>query len=170
MGFNDWINIQPTGFRLEDHADEWAQLAHEKLAQRLQTSLRSRVDPGINAEDANRAQAVRVKAEGNRLVISEESQGKVLQAAAATVAPARPGASLDDLFTSSLGPPEIIDIDGGGQGVAFRVLKEDQVFNTVQADRDDAVERVMTDTLRAGIVEAYEEAAGEIAGRYPRNR
>lgn len=168
-GFNDWIYFAPKPQASVDRWDEVDAAAREKLARDLQTRLRGRLDPGIGAAAAQRAQAVRVQSEGDRLVIDQADQGDVLGASSEMVAAVGEEVkSVDQLFELGSGVPSAVQGPGGETKMVFRTVSLETLFGEQKQDEQDlVVEQTTTDVLRGGIVDAYEEAMNDVARRHP---
>ena len=171
-GFNDWVYFEPASVAGIDSANEVDALARENLARRTQEALRSRIDPGISLRDARRAQAVRVRSEGDRLVIDQDDQADVLDAASGmtkeepddTVA-----STVEQLFETSSGVPKAVVGSDGQERLAFRSISIESLFGAQrQTTQDQAIEQSVTENLRTNIVDAYEDAVSEVGRRHPR--
>jgi hypothetical protein len=169
-GFNDWIFFSPKGSPALEHSREVDAQARETLARDLQTRLRGRIDPGISAAAAVRAQAIRVQSEGDRLVIDQEDQGAVLAASAGMVAGdnGQEASSIEQLFELSSGIPSAVQEQDGGTRLIFRTITLESLLGDQRVnERDLLVEQTTTETLRSGIVGAIEEAVTDVARRHP---
>lgn len=158
MGFTDWFTISPKSHPLVDRHEEVTEAIHEDLAGRLQDKLRLRLDQGVDLRTAMQAQAVRVAAEGNRLVISEKKQEAVLKNGGKRV-------NFDDLFSLSSGVPEVLD---GGR-IAFRSMTDGELFNSQQW-RDDVVDRTVQELMQQDYVDVVEQAARKVALEHPTDK
>lgn len=169
-GFNDWIFFSAKGSPALEHSDEVNTQARETLARDLQTRLRGRIDPGISSKAALRAQAIRVQAEGDRLVIDQEDQGAVLAASSdmADTGDGQEATSIEDLFKLNSGVPDAVQGPDGETRLIFRTITLESLLGTQRAnERDLLVEQTTTETLRAGIVGAIEEAVADAGRRHP---
>ncbi|MFQ5351812.1 MAG: hypothetical protein ACE5D3_01925 [Candidatus Binatia bacterium] len=166
MRFEDFIEIVPGPSVGIDRHGEVTDLARERLARSVQMRLRGSVDFGVDRRAAQRAQAIRVAAEGERLVIREEDQAAVLGAAAGSASNSHEPETIDDLFEPSSGVPKL-----SNGSLLFRTVSAKSMFGVQrQKQMDDGVERTVTDTLRAGIVDAFEESFDEVARRHPEEK
>ena len=168
--FGDMIQIVPAEDVRIKYRDEVTELARERLARDVQQRLRGRVDFGVGVNAARRAQAIRVTAKGNRLVIDESDQGAVLGAAGDQVAETDPtlANNVDDLFEPSSGVPRMHTGADGKPRMVFRTITADQIFaGQEQKETDATVEQTVTETVRAGIVDAYDDALQQVARKHP---
>ena len=163
MGFNDWIYLVLEPHPLTHRRDEAERAVGADLARVLETRLRGRVDQALDVRSAERAQAVRVRAEGNRLVIDEREDHGVVRARAPEARVNR--TQLDDLYHTSLAAPEVID-DGR---VAFRTIAEEDLFGS-QAWQDEIVDRTSQDVVMAELVDAFDRASKKVALEHPGDR
>ena len=163
MGWNDWIYVVPQPNPLTHRADEVEREVNSELAGSLETRLRGRIDHGVELRAAERAQAIRVAAEGNRLVIDEGEDHGV------TPAPARSSGQnrtkLDDLFHTSMAVPEVLD-DGS---VAFRVIGEDDLLGA-QERQDETVDHAAQEVLNERLVEIFERAVKKVDLEHPADK
>lgn len=169
-GFNDWIFFDAKGTSPLEHAEEVNNHARQTLARDLQTRLRGRIDPGVGLEGALRAQAVRVSADGDRLVIDQEDQAGVLAASSGMVAGdnGEEASSVEQLFELSSGVPSATQDASGETKMVFRTITLDALLGSQrQNDQDLMVEQTTTEALRSGIVGAFEDASEEVARRHP---
>jgi hypothetical protein len=153
-----------------DRRDEVTENARQRLARDVQLRLRGRVDFGLEPRAAQRAQAIRVTSEGNRLVIDESDQAAVLGAAAGTLRESDPSAvaNMDELFKQGSGVPRMSTGKDGKPRLVFRSIAARDLFEGQrQRETDSSVEQTVTDTLRTGIVDAYEGAFAEVERLHP---
>lgn len=171
MGFNSWIYAEPAGPGAETHGEEIDSLAKAKLASEIQTKVRARIDPGIDLRNASRAQAVRSYADEGNIVIDEKDQAELITGEAEDAGPAgtstTEASTMDDLYSLGSGIPEIIADPDGTTRISFRTIKASSLFGDRQADQDDTVQSIVTDTLQMGIVDAIDEATSDVNRRYP---
>ena len=163
MGFNDWIYLVLEPHPLTHRQGEVEQAIRGDLARALETRLRGRVDQGIDLRSAERAQAVRVRSEGNRLVIDEGADHGVVRARAPHAQENR--TQLDDLYHTSLAPPEVIE-DGR---VVFRTIAEEDLFGA-HAWQDEIVDRTAQDVVMTELVDAFDRASKKVALEHPGDR
>jgi hypothetical protein len=165
-GFNDWISFDPAPMSALERAQEVDDEAHAEIAKRAQTRLRARVDPGVRLQDAFKAQAIRVNAEGGRLVIDEDDQGDVLRDREGEQPEEDDDSLVNDvmqLFEPSSGVPKIVN----GQ-LTYRQISLRALFGEQKKDEQDrVVEGVLHDTIQSSVVDAYEQATNTIGQRYP---
>ena len=159
-GWNDWIYIVPRPHPLAHRQEEVEREVQAQLADKLEARLRARIEPGVDLRHGVRGHAVRVAAEGNRLVIDAEDDHGLREAKAPRSRRRR--ARLEDLFHTSTDPPEPLE-DGT---LAFRVLHEEE-FLSAQAEQDDVVDRTTQDVLHGELVEAYERAVKKVELEHP---
>jgi hypothetical protein len=174
MGFNDWIKFDSAPMALDHRLSEIDEEAKTGLAAEIQTRVRGRIDPGIDLKSARRAQKVRVKAEGGNIVIDEMDQDAVLRQQGnqpqRDISEARAG-GVADLFTMSSGVPEAVRAPDGSNRMVFRSVHAEQLFGQQEQDEQNrVVEQTVTETVRAGIVNAFEKATGEVERRYPEDK
>lgn len=178
MGFNDWIYFEHAGSATTAHAEEVESALKSKLASKVQERLRSRISPGLNADEAVRAGSIRAQASAGGIVIDEDDQAKLLAQATGQVAEKRgskelaPSEAMDvnDLFRQSDGVPKIVQRGDGSKTVAFRTIDVNRLFGEQIDMRDQQVQKVVTDTLQGGIVDSFEESIEEIERTYPSKR
>ncbi len=163
MGFNDWIYLVLESHPLTHRRDEVERAVGEDLARSLETRLRGRIDQGIDLRSAERAQAMRVRSEGNRLVIDEGNDHGIARGRAAE--PQAKRTQLDDLYHTSMAAPEALE-DGR---VAFRAIAEEDLFGS-QAWQDEIVDRTAQDVLTAELVDAFDRATKKVALEHPGDR
>lgn len=173
--FNSWVNIDLRKSASFDKHEEVGELVNEKLAKDIERQVKNKVDPGIHRKGAARAEAVRVKAEGNRFVISSESQGDILNASSKMAkAPAPKGldaASVEELFEPSSGVPETQRRADGTTGLVYRRIELAAVFREQQekAQLYDA-EQAVTNAIKHNLGKRFEEAFEEVDRRNPAER
>lgn len=183
MGFNDFIFFEHDGSTAEKHADEVESALKGKLAAKLQERLRSRISPGLNADEAVRAGSIRAQASAGGIVIDEDDQAKLLSRSGEQVGSSGGGGEgsdgdlggaevmdVNDLFKQSDGVPKIIKRADGGSTVAFRVIDVNRLFGEQIDMRDQEVQKVVTDALQGGMVDSFEESVEEIERTYPSKR
>lgn len=170
MGFSDMIYIDPAPSALDRHAEEVEQRAKAKLAAGIQARLRANVNPGIDLSSARRAQSIRVAERGGSIVIDESDQAAVLSGGAprrqSRVQPQAEG--IESLFKPSSGVPVAKREPDGSTRLVFRTISAGQLFGQQrQFEQDRMVEATVTETLRMGLVDAFEAAGSEIESMYP---
>jgi len=147
--------------------------AKNRLAEMVQQRLRGKIDPGIDLKSAKRSQGVRVTAKGSRLVIDEKDQAAVLRGGMQPqrdISESRAG-GMADLFTMSSGVPQAVRNPDGTTTLAFRSVAAEDLFNIQkQNEQNRMVEETVTETLRMGIVDAFEDAATEVDRRHPEDK
>jgi len=163
MDITGWITFDPTG----GGGDDVDAIAQSRLARDLQSTLRNQIDPGIDLKSARLAQSIRAQATGGQIVIDEDDQAKLFSGGVdgddgGDEEP--PAGNLDDLFKPGSGVPEAVSRPDGSMRLVFRSISAADVFGQQAAQRrSDMVERVVTDTLRNGLVDAIEDATKESA-------
>lgn len=157
MSWQDWIYVVPEPHPLTHRSDEVEREVMTSLAETLETRLRGRIDHGLDLRSGARAEAVRVVAEGNRLVIDDgDDRGVAADGGKPT---------LEALFATSGSAPVALE-DGR---VAFRVLDEDQLFGAEPAN-DELVDHVAEEVVREQLVDAVERASQKVALEHPGDR
>lgn len=173
MGFNDSIYIDPAPMALDQRSEEIDQEAKSSLANQIQSRVRGRVDPGIDLKSARRAQKIRVKENDGNIIIDEEDQSSVLNGGAAPqrdISETRAG-GIADLFSMSSGVPEIARAPDGSNRMVFREIAAEQLFaQQGQDEQDRVVEETVTETVRMGIVSAFDDATKKVEQRYPEDK
>ena len=144
----------------------------EKLGRDIQTDLRTRIDPGLGGKAAATAEAVRVKAEGNRFVIDSESHADVLKAAtrmgSASQDRGLDAESIDDLFTPSSGVPVAQKRADGTTGLVYRRIQLEKVFRKQKAKaQEKTIEQAVVNSVTNNIATRYEEAFDELDRENP---
>jgi hypothetical protein len=162
-GWNDWIYVVPAPHPATHRPEEVEREVNAELASALEARLRGRVDVGVDLGGGTRAHAVRVAAEGNRLVIDEGKDHGVQEAPARRRRRARP--TIEDLFHTSLAEPHVLE-DGR---VAFRVLTEEDLFGADRA-QDEMVDRTAQEILNEQFSEAFERAVKKVELAHPADK
>lgn len=171
MGFNDWIYVEPAKMAIDQHPEEIDALAKEKLSQKIQERLRGTFDDGRVGPEARRAQSIRVKAEGSRLVISEEAADEVLRGNAPRDPTTKQKSGVESLFQMSSGVPDFETMPDGTIRTVFRRISADSLFEAgEQETQDERVKSSISSTVQGHLVDAYEDAASDIEKRYPEER
>ena len=171
MGFNDWIYAQPTKLGSVSKPEEVEEEAKKRIAQKIQTKIRGTLDTGTLGSNARRAQAVRVQAEGNRLVIEEKDNGDILAGRQGKEKPKPPIKSLEQLFQPSSGVPELVTNPDGTTQLAFRTVSANEILGAVsQKDIDGQIKSLVRSTLDNDLMTSFEEAVSEINKRYPEDK
>lgn len=167
----DWVFFEPSSMSALDQFDEVDEAARGILARETEVRLRGKLDPGADLKNAHRSQAVRVQSEGGRLVISSEDPGEVLQAAAESSrggAADNEAAGIEGLFEMSSGIPSVRQGADGKTQLVFKTISMENLFGAQkQVQQDARVEETVTEVVRAGIVDAYDESIKETTRRYP---
>ena len=170
MGFNDWFIFESVPMAAEARFDEVDALAKDELAEKIQSRLRTQVDPGLDIKAAGRAQRIRVRSEKGQIIIDENDQLAVLTGGMSgrkQEEQKQKRSTLLSLFEPSDGVPIPVVGPDGRREFAFRVVKEEQLFKTASDARDQMAEEIVTETLQGGIVDAYERAIKTVNDRYP---
>lgn len=174
-GFNDWIHIQPTPMGIDSYPEELDRRVQVKLAEQIGTRLRTRLDPGIDPKAANRAQAVRSRVDGNRIVIDSRDQLDAVTRAGDNDDSGSDGRGLDvedidDLFNLSSGVPQIDTDPDGNERLVFRRVSSMEKLGLPEDEQDRIVDQAVTEVLQGGIVEAFEEASQGVEDEHPAER
>lgn len=173
MGFNDWIHVDSSPMALDQRSTEIDQEAKTTLANQIQSRVRGRVDPGIDLKSARRAQKIRVQAKDGSIVIDEEDQSAVLSGGTAPqrdISETRAG-GIADLFSMSSGVPEVTRAPDGSNRMVFREIAAEQLFaQQGQDEQNRVVEETVTETVRMGIVGAFDDATKKVEQRYPEDK
>jgi len=162
MDISSWITFDPAG----GDDDDIDSVAQSRLASSLQATLRNQIDPGIDLKSARLAQSIRVQASGGQIVIDEDDQGKILTGGKQEEEDESeaPAGNLEDLFRPGSGVPEAINNPDGSTQLVFRSISAANVFGQqITQRRGEMVERITSETLRNGLVDAIEEASREAA-------
>jgi hypothetical protein len=173
--FNSWVNIDLRKSAAFDKYEEVDELVSEKLAKDIETQLRSRIDPGINRKSATAAEAIRVKAEGNRFVINSESHGDVLKATSKMARePENKGLdaqSIEDLFEPSSGVPIAQKRPDGTTGLVYRRIELAKVFREQkQKAQEKTAEQAIVNAVTTNIGKRFEEAFDDVDRRNPEEK
>ena len=173
MGFNDWIRIDPAPMALDARLNDIDEEAKADLAAQIQTNLRGRIDPGIDLKSARRAQAVRATAKGGQIIIDEHDQDSVLRGGMEPqrdISQAQAGGAAD-LFTMSSGVPQIETRADGTRRMVFRTIAAKDVFaQQAKKEQDRTVENTVTETVRNGVVDAFQDAAKNLDRQHPEEK
>lgn len=167
----NWVNFNlKTGGAFE-RLDEVEKIARDKIAIGMERNLRTRVDPGISMKSANVAETIRVKTDDNRFVIYSESHAAVLAATSKQMGVGtsdNQATGIEDLFEQSSGVPTAKTRPDGSVGLVFKTISLDNLFREQREnERDQMVEHSVTESMRNGIVDAYDEAFNEVNRRHP---
>lgn len=166
MGFNDLLNIEPVSSSVFEHMDEIESEARSRLATRMQTSLRSVVDPGVNLRDAVRAQTIKVIPEGERFAVRREDQGNVLDGGGVPEPEEDPNeiANVDQLFELGSGVPTA----KANGSLVYRTVSPEVLFGEQRrAHREQIIEQAVANSLTGDLIESYDEAFNDVRQRIP---
>ena len=170
---NSWIGINLRSSAAFDKSEEVQGLIDKNLAQQIERNIRTRIDPGIDKKSATVAEAVKVKSEDGRFVIYSESQGDVLRAASKQVSEPKSSidaVSIEDLFSQSSGVPETEEGPSGTK-LVFKRISISKLFGEQRENaQKHMTEQAVTETVRNGIVDAYDQAFAEIDRRHPTSK
>ena len=172
-GFNDWIFFDPKSSAGVERLEEVDVRARAIVAQDVESRLRGRIDPGVTGASALRAQAVRVRSEGDRLVIDADDQDSVLAASTTMVGDAQDdeAGSVEELFAPGSGVPTTVVGPQGETRMVFRTISiASLIGDQKQGEQDRLVEQTMTDVLRNGLADAYEQASVEVSRQHGGDR
>jgi hypothetical protein len=158
MSWQSWIYVVPEPHPLTHRSEQVEGDVMSTLAQALETRLRGRIDRGIDLRTGARAQAIRVAADGNRMVIDEGADHGVAGARGRS-------STIEDLFHTSMAAPLVLE-DGR---VALRAIDEDHLFGA-QASNDELVDHVAEEVVRERLVDAVEQAVRKVALEHPGDR
>jgi hypothetical protein len=168
MGFNDWIYIEPVRSATDGREEEVDLLMKESLSRDIQVGLRGRVDPGTNTRAAIKAQSVRVRADGGQIIIDEHDRSGMLKEEPGPSPEDTEEQGIESLFKMGTGVPKIATMADGSRRLAFREIDSSKLFRQMaEADKDEMVEGEVKDTLQTNMVDAFDEAVGEVTRRYP---
>jgi hypothetical protein len=158
MDISRFITFEPKS----DDFDDVDELAQQKLAESLQFKLRTHVDPGIDLRAARRAQTIRTRAENGAIIIDEDDSIKLFSGGMSLQEDRKTQAvNVDDLFRPSSGIPEIQETQSGSQMI-FRSISLQTMFGQqFDSSQDEAVERLISNTLRNEAIPAIQEAIAE---------
>jgi len=165
MSFSDYIQLSLDKSSWETHADEVNDAIHQKMAKVVERNLRGSVDFGIDPRAAHKAQAIRVEAEGNRLVVRAEDQAAVLGRGGAEP---EEGINMQDLFTMSSGIPSIEVDNVGARRLVYRSISVDQLFEGERKkSRNRSVERTIVESAKSDLGRVINESIDEVERRHP---
>lgn len=169
--FGNWINLDLSKSAAFERYGEVDELMREKLSGDIQRDLRTRLDPGLDRKGATVAEAVKVKAEGNRFIIYSESQGEILNASSkmGVKRPQRRAQSVEDLFEPGSGIPEAETRPDGTTALVYRQLKLDGIFREQKKKSQEFTAKLsIENAVKNNIGKRYEEAFDEVDRRSPR--
>lgn len=142
-------------------------LAKDRLASRIQARVKATVDNVVSRDAALAGGSIVAKNDGGRIVIRSDDAAEVLrQSSEAAFGPSGDGSgdnaeTPDDLFEQSSGIPRFSG-DGSGQ-LLFRTISVDSIMRRQAAEqRDQAVERTVTDAVRMGIVDDFDDSVKDV--------
>lgn len=164
MGFNDWIYIEPAPMNGVDRFEDVDAEAKRTLASAIEQRIKTRVDPGVDLNAAQRAQSITARQEDGQIVIDEDDRAGVLRGSPSVSKPSS-RTDLDDLFQMSSGVPTVGQDAAGNRKLIFRAVDESKLFNLGTSEQDETVEVAVTDALRMGIVDAFEGAVTTVNRR-----
>lgn len=145
LGKNPWA----------ERIEEVAALANEKLGVQLERRLRSEVDLGLDSRLAVKAQSIRVKAEGDRLVVDTRGQDEVLGGEQKEDRPD----TMEDLFRMSDGVP---NVDEMGR-IYYKKVTFSSLFQEQQEKlQKQNIEQISTSTAQLHMPQAIKEAIAEV--------
>lgn len=168
MSFNldSWVNFNLRTSASFDRLEEVEKLTREKLATSIQRNIRTRVDPGIDRKSGVAAEAVKVKSDGNRFIIYAESHAEVLGVMSKKDTTESQG--VEDLFKTGSGVPDVQTRADGTTSLTFKKISLNNLFSEQKrSEQRHMNEQSVTETVRSGIVNAYEESFAEVDRRNP---
>ena len=115
---------------------------------------------------------MRVKSEGDRFVIHAESHADVLRATSKQVTGDRQEADgVERLFEQSSGVPTIEKGADGSSKAVFNSIGLNKLFQEQkEAEQQHMIKQAVTETLRTGIVNAYQESMADIDREHPEEK
>lgn len=153
------LGSDPWADRLEESVAE----ANQKLAAVVQRRIRQEVDFGIDKGLALKAQSVRVRAEGDRLVIDTKSQDEVLGDGNNGNNGNSKEESAVDLFSMGSGIPEV----GSDGNLVYRKVSLNSLFQDQQDEiRAKQVEKIASSTAQMHMGSIVEESLAEVDRRH----
>ncbi len=166
MGFSDLFMIEPTAMSL-DRLDEVDEIARDRIASRMQLRLRSIIDPGVDLQEAVRAQGVRVDAKGDEFSVHHEDQAQIIKPA--TESGGGGGSdpnevtNVEQLFEMSSGVPSM----SNGK-LVYRTISPSVLFGAQkQAAREQLIDQTVETAIRDELVDSFDEALQEVGRRHP---
>lgn len=169
MNFGEYIQLSLSGDVWDERQEEVAELAHDRIASAVQRNLRSTIDTGIDPGAALKAQAVRVAARGNRLIIDTQDQG--ILTGKASGHEERPGEGVLDLFKEGTGVPRVSTDALGNTRLVYREVDPTRLFEEKPSGYvDESVKREVVETVRRDVGQAYADAIDEVERKYPVTR
>lgn len=168
MGFGEMFMIEPAPMSTIDRLEDVDANARRRIAERLQTRLRSTVDPGVSLKSAMAAQSIHVSPQGDEFVIDQEDQANIIKPPAAQ---SRSGSgdpnqveNVDELFEMGSGVPAMRD----GK-LVYRTISPAALFGEFRKEAfTQQFEQTVTATLRDEMLDAYEEALDEVGREHPK--
>jgi len=170
--FNDIIFISMAPHVSETRYSEVQEEFKRGLARQIQKDVRNRIDPGLTFRGHQKANAVKVELSdtGNITIQAQDIAEENLRTEEGEEKPGAPVMSrhdsVDDLFTQSSGVPEVVQ-DGGQTRVAFRVVRDTDLFGRAQEQQDSKIKGIVDFAVQSNTVDMMSEGVREVASRYP---
>lgn len=172
--FDSWVNFNLRSSTVFSRNDEVEEFARGRLAEQVERNIRTQIDPGIDRKSGVAAGQVKVRAEDDRLVIYSDNPADVLRSSSKQVkggANPNEASGVEELFKQSSGVPSVHTRPDGSTGLSFKQISVDNLFQEQRAQQqNERIEQSVTETVRSGIVGAYEDAWAEIARRHPEDQ
>lgn len=168
----DWFNFDLKKSAPFDKHKEVTKLVEDKLAADIQRSLRTRIDPGLNKKSGASAEAIKVKADDGQIIIETESLGEILQATSQMAHGSKnkelEAGSVQDLFKSSSGVPQMQTGADGKEKLVYRRIQLEKIFTEQkQQAQDDMIKQTVENTVSTNLGRSYDEAFKEVKDRNP---
>lgn len=170
--YNDIIYISMRPHVSDTRYDEVEGDFKRRVGRRIQEGVRTRLDPGLSFRGHQAAQAVQVNlSDSGQLEIKSTDPGKnVLKPdpdeSSKSAEVMDRSDTVNDLFTPSSGVPEVVEIEGQLR-VAFRTVRETDLFAREQEEQDAEIKRIVDNTVQMATVDAMDEAIKDVERRYP---
>lgn len=168
----NWFNFDLKKSAPFDKHKEVSELVDKKLAADVQRSLRTRIDPGLNKKSGAAAEAVKARADDGKIVIETEDLGEILQATSQMAHGSKnkelEAGSVEDLFKSSSGVPQMQTGADGKEKMVYRRIQLEKIFTEQkQQAQDDMIKQTVENTVSTNIGRSYDEAFKEVKDRNP---
>jgi len=169
--FNDIIFITMKQHVSSTRSGEIDERFRMDLSAKIENDVRNRIDPGITFQDNRRAHSVSAQpVKGGAIQIKEDKPEKAVLKPDRTDEPGRPVLdrpdTVNDLFKPSSGVPSVTN-SGGELRVAFRTVRDVDLFSRPQDRQDAEIKRIIDNTIQFNSVDLIDNAVKQTSRRYP---
>ncbi|KKL57236.1 hypothetical protein LCGC14_2237440 [marine sediment metagenome] len=172
MAFNDIIYFTARPHVSQTRYNEVEETFRRNLGQRIETGVRNRIDPGITFRGHQRARSVKVRlTDAGKLTIKDGSPEKAVLKPDEGRTKGRPvfdrEDTVNDLFTPGNGVPTATRDRNGQLRVAFRTVRDTDMFGRHQERQDSNIKRIVDNVVQTSTIEVMNESVRETERRYP---